>query len=578
MGTPSVRPHLEISDTHGLTLTYARMHDADRTMSRIQSFLLPLIICMYSGNLAADAFRPETDLEDGFLETVEEARIVVFPTTMRDPYLTRYSTESAQRIVDFLNANGIGTARLWESRLALGKPAGGSQRAMFDAAIDEIAAKSDSLELEADYIVMLDILFPPGQGDRLQVFGIHMYMLTADGQSAFSFLLNSHHSSFSSARLKSSGGTAAEKEALAIKSTGIALKELRREIADLRDCIQQEAASGPPAKHVGVLSSYERPVDREKGAGSLAGYSAFNGPRSSASFEIAEDYPARPGEGEGNAVLQLTLDVTSWAGVMQTFGGVSPESWKPLDWSGGVELSFWFRGSNSGARFFVDVLDNRSRCSTADDAERYTYEFVDSFEGWQLISIPFEVMRRKEIYNGAPNDGLGLTSVHGWGIGTIRTRGETTYLIDDVSVRTTPIHEDVPDGLSLDEHVWSPVNELPMFGGYSKSARQKSADEQFVERVLPDFSGDAAAAAEHFAQTGWNAYYANDWSLAMKRFNQAWLLHDENWLALWGFATLSRERGKLQRAFDYYELAMSAGAEDQTLSDEYRQLADQLGQ
>ena len=140
-------------------------------MNCSQSFLLALIVCACSGSVAADSFRPDTGLEDEFLASVDEARIVVFPTTMRDPYLTRYSTESARRVVDFLNANGIGTARLWESRLALGKPAGGSQLAMFDAAIDEIAAKSDSLVLEADYIVMLDILFPPGQGDRLQVFG-----------------------------------------------------------------------------------------------------------------------------------------------------------------------------------------------------------------------------------------------------------------------------------------------------------------------------------------------------------------------------------------------------------------------
>ena len=43
-------------------------------------------------------------------------------------------------------------------------------------------------------------------------------------------------------------------------------------------------------------------------------------------------------------------------------------------------------------------------------------------------------MHRKEIGNGAPNDGFGLTEVHGWALGTITTPAPQTYYVDNVTV------------------------------------------------------------------------------------------------------------------------------------------------
>ena len=67
------------------------------------------------------------------------------------------------------------------------------------------------------------------------------------------------------------------------------------------------------------------------------------------------------------------------------------------------------------------VLDNRKPGSTSDDAERWSIDVIDDFSGWQEIKIPFVSMHRKEIGNGAPNDGFGLTEVHGWALGTVTT-------------------------------------------------------------------------------------------------------------------------------------------------------------
>lgn len=76
-------------------------------------------------------------------------------------------------------------------------------------------------------------------------------------------------------------------------------------------------------------------------------------------------------------------------------------------------------GNNSGTTLFVDVLDNRSPKSIKDDAERWSVTVIDNFSGWQRIELPFTSMSRKEVGNGAPNDGFGLTEVHGWALGSI---------------------------------------------------------------------------------------------------------------------------------------------------------------
>ncbi len=153
------------------------------------------------------------------------------------------------------------------------------------------------------------------------------------------------------------------------------------------------------------------------------------------SISTTSDHPQLPGEEDDNEVLQMELDVKAWAGVIHNFENAAVSRWAPRDWRGFNEFSFWLYGNNTNTPLFVEILDNRKPCPTPAGAEVYTYTFADNFSGWKQITVPFEKLVRKEIYNDAPNDGLGLSEVHGWAFGALNTGGPITYYIDDFELR-----------------------------------------------------------------------------------------------------------------------------------------------
>lgn len=171
------------------------------------------------------------------------------------------------------------------------------------------------------------------------------------------------------------------------------------------------------------------------------GFITFRDPNSSVAITTTAAPPAPvPGAGSPNNVLKMDVNVLSYAGFVHNFENAAVNKWTPQDWSAYEGISFWLYGNNSGTTMFIDVLDNRNPGSTKDDAERWSIDFPDNFSGWQEIKIPFADMHRKDIGNGAPNDGFGLTEVHGWALGTITTPAPQTYYVDHATVYgTAPI-------------------------------------------------------------------------------------------------------------------------------------------
>jgi hypothetical protein len=154
-----------------------------------------------------------------------------------------------------------------------------------------------------------------------------------------------------------------------------------------------------------------------------------------------------PGETVDNHVLVVTANVSDFAGFIHAFENPDVDTWAPQDWTAYDTFSFYLFGLDTDTELFIDILDNRNLGSTSDDAERFSYSFIDDFSGWRQFTVSFADLIRKEIGNGAPNDGLGLTDVHGWAFGIRSTTGEVSYYIDDFE-----LHVDSDgDGLTDEE-------------------------------------------------------------------------------------------------------------------------------
>ncbi|MFP4345668.1 MAG: carbohydrate binding domain-containing protein [Anaerolineales bacterium] len=133
-----------------------------------------------------------------------------------------------------------------------------------------------------------------------------------------------------------------------------------------------------------------------------------------------------------NHLLQMDSNVVSWGGLTHAFENAAVDTWVTQDWSSYEGVSFWLYGTGTGVDLFFDISDNRNPGSTTDDAERFTYAITDDFTGWQQFSIPFADFTRKDIGNGAPDDGLTLTEVHGWSFGSLASGGAQTHYLDYV--------------------------------------------------------------------------------------------------------------------------------------------------
>jgi hypothetical protein len=201
------------------------------------------------------------------------------------------------------------------------------------------------------------------------------------------------------------------------------------------------STSSVQAADLPVVDDFEAGLPSGRDANNNAiGFNTFQDGNAATTVAISTtDAPpaAVPGASTPNTVLQLDLNVVLYAGFTHTFENAAVDTWVTQDWSAYEGISFWLYGNNSGTILFVDVLDNRNPGSIKDDAERWSIDFPDNFSGWKEIKLPFATLNRKEIGNGAPNDGFGLTEVTGWALGSVATPSPQTYYVDNVTLYGT---------------------------------------------------------------------------------------------------------------------------------------------
>ena len=374
-------------------------------------------------------FRPDSEQSKLFLESIGKTSFVVLPTMIRRVERTALSFDSQRLIVNYLLENQIGDATSISLRIDQGILERRSQWDLFNRGIAAVAAALAAREPTADYTLVMEILVP---GDQA-VFGIHIYILDREGRNAFSFLLNNHHQFFRDAKLVAADSSEEARAKMIADATMTGLRALQTQIANAIECARHSPAAARTAA-AGILSNFDTALPAGiDDFGIPIGYSTFAGPETRVEYSIAKSFPDRVGSAANRGVLKIDLDVNSWGGVINRFANDVTDLWLPQDWRGIEGLSFWFYGANSGAPVYFDLLDDRRPCSRSDDAERFRYRFVDDVSGWRQMSVRFADLERWNVGNNAPNNGLGLDTVHGWGIGTSNSEGpvNTTFFLDE---------------------------------------------------------------------------------------------------------------------------------------------------
>lgn len=105
-------------------------------------------------------------------------------------------------------------------------------------------------------------------------------------------------------------------------------------------------------------------------------------------------------------------------------------------------------------------------------------------------------------------------------------------------------------------------NTLPMYGATSykqyvskRGSEIKSVDEAFITDATKNQTREEAV--KGVIKLGWSYIIKNDLDTAMMRFNQAWLLDQDNFNVQWGYGAIFGTKGELQKSADYFDKAVA---------------------
>ena len=97
------------------------------------------------------------------------------------------------------------------------------------------------------------------------------------------------------------------------------------------------------------------------------------------------------------------------------------------------------------------------------------------------------------------------------------------------------------------------INEVPMYGGKS-SPEMTKANEEFVATMVKHF-GSKEAGAKDSLKRGYDLLAQGNPLMAVRRFNQAWLLTPNNGEVFLGFGAALLWQGKYEESVKYYTKA-----------------------
>jgi tetratricopeptide (TPR) repeat protein len=99
-------------------------------------------------------------------------------------------------------------------------------------------------------------------------------------------------------------------------------------------------------------------------------------------------------------------------------------------------------------------------------------------------------------------------------------------------------------------------NEIPKYGGIPRTPQQAEADRKFIESMVQRFATHDKA-ADDAIRRGFAFLEQADWRMAMKRFNQAWLLSPDKPEVPWGFGAALSYKGDFEESKKYFHEAVA---------------------
>lgn len=101
------------------------------------------------------------------------------------------------------------------------------------------------------------------------------------------------------------------------------------------------------------------------------------------------------------------------------------------------------------------------------------------------------------------------------------------------------------------------IDEAPMYGGADRSAAAdlRAADDKLIAEATQAY-GSRAGASRAWVEQGYRFYQADQPGMAMRRFNQAWLLNSKNPEVYTGFAAVLHDQGRFCEAMNMMDRAL----------------------
>ena len=165
-------------------------------------------------NIINPGYRPESVLEQDFIDSYRESTFKMYPTITREIDTITWSKTLSKKFAQNLNEVENLNIQLSENILDPDELMGKSQFQFFMYDMVRLGNEIKINKGNTDYHIIPEILFAPERQGTLFVFGIHIFILDNEGENVFSFLLNGHHELFVEAKLFSYNPSDKDLEAL----------------------------------------------------------------------------------------------------------------------------------------------------------------------------------------------------------------------------------------------------------------------------------------------------------------------------------------------------------------------------